>query len=704
MIELISARGNTSLESAVSLTKALRWDIQALGLRLGKAANSEELTRRRSSKAKSRAENDIELKSIIQDIRKLLERIEDAVPLINLAITTSGASLSTNMPATISPSRLLQASTFLTAGDTQFSLSSGQPVQVGPAFTLSMYMLFSGHSLRPQDEEGVREATWKEVIHKARVKLVRVPLEVAYNVPSTATSPQGQQHTNSNYPSSPRHNPGTSDDYVPPHIAGQSKADEFAYRLVIIEDLNDDRVHTVDDEGAQPGPYEDVHLAGIREIVPIHEISKIFYADTGKILNIGNEGESNSPVLLLKRDTDAIPPRRTMEKVERENGWYEEEDSCDGEDGTLSIPREGNSQSELDAQLLREEHSSFVLVPQTEESPYRPDPWQLPPNLDPDWLAFEVYTEPEDSDSESEPEASDPDSSPYPPPTRSSREDSIDPNLTTALSHLYVHNPPIPSTPNRSPSSRYDLISSQSQPPSHFTPIPTPSIGPIRTSLSLLETLIRLTALQQFQQTSHLAINDELLNFFLEESSTTGAGGDGEERRRKREMARRRVGFDPYDESPVKRRGEGYQMQHGGTQAESQWGGSQSDGTLGRDVDHGHYPSRENTPATSPLLLRNHADPSRAATPEQSTPAPAPTPSLASKGPCYTPPSPFSPVELTKGRQAFMRRDTGAKGKPGSRLGRSITVEEREEEDSTRGSSPSAGKGERGMEGEEGEG
>ena len=155
-----SARGNTSLESAVSLTKSLRWDIQALGQRLASAANDEDLTRRGSARAKSKAQNELELKSVIQDIRKLLTRLEDAVPLINLAIVTSGASLSTTLPVTISPSRLLQASTFLTAGDTQYSMSSVRAVQIGPTFTLSMYMLFSGH-LRPQNEIDMRESTWK---------------------------------------------------------------------------------------------------------------------------------------------------------------------------------------------------------------------------------------------------------------------------------------------------------------------------------------------------------------------------------------------------------------------------------------------------------------------------------------------------------------------------------------------------------------
>ena len=77
----------------------------------------------------------------------------------------------------------------------------------------------------------------------------------------------------------------------------------------------------------------------------------------------------------------------------------------------------------------------------------------------------------------------------------------------------------------------------------------------------MLEMLIRLTALQQFQQSSHLAIPDEFLTFFLSESSTVGSGGDSEQRRQVRREARQRVGFDPYDESPIKRRGEAYQAQ-----------------------------------------------------------------------------------------------------------------------------------------------
>ncbi|KAI9712474.1 MAG: hypothetical protein M1812_006890 [Candelaria pacifica] len=672
-----SARGNTSLETAVSLTKALRWDIQSLGTRLATAANAEELTRRGGSKAKSRAQNELEFKAIIRDIRKLLERIEDAVPLINLAITTSGASLSTNLPATISPSRLLQASTFLTAGDTQFSMVPSQTVQIGPPFTLSLYMLFSGHSHRLEDEEGVREATWKEVIHKARVKLLRTPLEAVYDDPI-----QGQEHE----PEQTLGNGGAStmdDGSFARHIAGEVKADEFAYQLLIIEDLDDDRVHTFEDDEPQPGHYEEVELAGIREAIPIHEISKIFYADTGKILNIGNEGEVNSPVLLLKRDVNAVPPRRMMEKVGRD-GSYEEENISPIEGSVNESNGVEEGQSELDAQLFREERSTSVHASEAQLEPSsRPYHWRLPPNLDPEWLAFEVYTETEDSESDTEDQSSELETLSLR-PAQSSRQGSIDSALATGISTIHLQNGAL------SPVSAQGTPDKLIPTPRHSSPFPfvatnAISAGPVRTSLSLLETLIRLTALQQFQQASHLAINDELLNFFLEESSTTGAGGNGDERRRKREAARRRVGFDPYDESPIKRRGEAYQgQQYNQQQSESEYGGSGYDGgesyaspRFGAQGDW--YPrSREMTPESqSPLLLRNGSSSPRAGTPDRGT-------STRTGSVGYTPPSQFSPAEAAKGRQALLRRETARAVKQGSPLGRSVPVEA----DSTLGTSP----------------
>ncbi|KAI9840443.1 MAG: hypothetical protein M1837_001599 [Sclerophora amabilis] len=702
MIELISARGNTSLESAVTLTKSLRWEIQSLGVRLAKAANAEELSRQSGSRAKSNSPNDLELRRIIAEIKKLLKRIEDAVPLINLAISTSGASLSTNLPATVSPSRLLQSSTFLTAGDTQFSMQPDQAVQIGPAFTLSLYMLFSGHAFRPQDEEGtMREMTWKEVIHKARVKLYRVPLEKTYDLPQQNEYAPEQEPAKGDGAGNPSPSPSARsvEDRFISHIAGDARADEFAYQLLIVEDLNDDRVHSFEEDEPQPGPFEDVEIAGIREVVPIHEISKIFYADTGKILNIGNEGEVNSSVLLLKRDVNAAPPRKMMERAHRERAWldddslFEEQEQNSVADGT---------QYEINNQLSREERASSLPV-QEESPPLYHDPWKLPADLDPEWLAFEVYTEQSDSDDEDV--ATEMESPSLQQPSRSARESSMGPNLDAAFSSLSIATT---GTPKSSSVSSHSTPQTQSAKSKQHRQLIQPSslpvfanstfnstAGPIRTSLSLLETLIRLTSLQQFQQTSHLSITDELLNFFLSESSTTGAGGDGEERRRKRWEARRKVGFDPYDESPVKLRGEN------GAAAQAQSQPPQAPEYYDQDVD-GRYSSssaRNSPQLPSHRYRHRHLSPSSRSSPNPASPPSSPmnlrsrdslergTPHVPRPSPLRSPlpgrdTGPSTPGSA-KGRQAALRRQGPEAARKESPLGRRPA-----DRDSSLGTSP----------------
>lgn len=587
MIELIAARGNTSLESAVGLTKSLRWEIQTLGNRVEKAVAEEQLSRRGSSKAKSRDQNDIELKIIISEMRNLLEKIEDAVPLINLAITTSGVSLSTTLPATVSPSRLLQASTFLTSGDVHYCSSKPRVQQIGPTFTLSMYMLFSGYANRPHEED-IRETTWKEVMHKARVTLLRVPLDNVYDYPipfgrDTQRADEGRHR----------------------HIPSDSAFQEFAYQLLIVEDLDDGRMHSFEDDEPHPESYDGIAQAGVREIVPIHEVSKIFYADTGKILNIGTDGETNNPILLIKRDVNAAPPRRMMERDVVETG-YESDDSRTG-----GADEEDLEQTELDAQFRRE--STPNLQEPTPQEPEDPTfPWRLPPTLDLEWMALEVYTEESSTDSEideskdfdTDLSSSSPIESPLP------RAGSESPGLLSDLSNLTLR----PSTPTETPAStdHNQLIPSPQKAsapvPQYAQSAPT-ALPPIKTSLSLLEMLIRLTALQQFQQSSHLAIPDEFLNFFLSDSSTVGAGSDADLRRRVRREARMRVGFDPYDESPIKRRGEEY-LEHELHDVEDGYEPASPVDSVSYDYDG--YPtgrasspysrSRAGTPVRSPTL------------------------------------------------------------------------------------------------------
>jgi hypothetical protein len=636
--------------------------MQALGVRLDKAATAEESSRREKTTAKSRATHELEIRRIVQDIKKLLVRIEDAIPLINLAITTSGASLSTTLPASVSPSRLLQASTFLTAGDTQYSASPNGPVQVGPYFTLSLYMLFAGHSNRANDDtESMRDATWKEVIHKARVKLVRVPCnwDPVGSGNRSGTATERDRYNNSVLPS-------LGDVPKEGIVPGVVSANEYAYQLEIIEDFDDDRVHSFDEDELQPGPYGDVRLAGVREFLPIHQISRIFYADTGKILNICREGETNNPVLLLKRDINALPPRKMMQDQERNDEWLAQPEEFDG-DGL-----EDEAQGDIDQQIRRE---SFVhlaeerakegaTVPKSEPTLA----WQLPPGLDPEWLAFEVYTEPEEETDSEDGQGHNDDSAYASLRPNSSEEEPADASLTAGLADLNLD--PNPSPP---PSIPYQQVASNtSSQTATFSPKASP-FGPIRSSLSLLEMLIRLTALQQFQQASHLAIPDEYLVFFLEGSSTTGAE-DGDERRRIRREARQRVGFDPYDESPIKRHGEEYQYQNQGSGYERGATPYEYEQRYENGYDGPESPrwtrERSITPQGSPepWLLRSREGTSS----QRASPVPS-SPIQSYRQPARRPTRPLDRVMQERGTV-----------KNGSPLGRGMSVET----DSTLGTSP----------------
>ncbi|VDB87870.1 Bgt-3164 [Blumeria graminis f. sp. tritici] len=579
-----SARGNTTLESAVTLTKKLRWDIQSLGVRLEKAASAEEKSRKNRERTKSRTAHETEIRQIVDGIKLILARIEDAVPLINLAITTSGASLSTTLPPSVSPSRLLQASTFLTTGDTQYLMSPNLPVQIGPTFTLSLYMLFAGHSFQlNQDEDRVRSFRWKEIIHKARVKLVRTPTSCL----DASTSIQEGDEFNLNRPTV---SPTTSKRNK--FMAGSSLQSEYSYDLEIVEDLDDNRVHSTEENEFRPGSYGGVDLAGIREILPIYQIGKIFYADTGKILNIGDAGEASSPVLLLKRDMNAQPPRKMMSENENSQNWPENPENSDC---NYLDEEEKETQHDVDYQLLIENSNH-----QSEETCEPPShshetKWRLPTDLDPEWLAFEVYSDLGELDSEDERELNHGSQLSSQQPS-SSGEDAMSTGLAEEVSNLNLAPDASSSPPKQMPEIESFQVPTTS-PLSAESPF-----GLIRSSLSLLEMLIRLTALQQFQQASHLSIPDELLTFFLEESSTTGAGGNDEERRRTRREARRKVGFDPYDESPIKRHGEEYQRYHCGQQ--------DSRGETPRDYDNqdGFSSWLRDQPSTpEPWLQRNRA-------------------------------------------------------------------------------------------------
>jgi hypothetical protein len=500
MIELIAARGNTSLDTVVSLTQEIRLHIQQLGTRLSRtmyatADGGCRYSKVQSSKPTGHHADD--LRSIVLQMETLLHRINDAIPLINLAITTSGVSMSTNLSEKVSPGRLLQASTFVTAADRAYVLEPSHRCQVGPTFIVSLYMLFDAHSSRPADG---RRSIWKETIHKAQVKIWRVPLDQIYALPGEGAS--------------------TAANVTNGSVPAEAKAAEYVYQMSIVEDLDDHRLHTLEDADLQPRQFDNIANAGCRDIVPVHEISKIFFADTGKLLDIGTEGGVHNPVILLKRDVHAEPPRRLLSHSR----------SCESLFSDFGL-------QDLEH---RAEPSQNRQTPSPRRSPQTKagNTWRLPADLDPEWMAFEVYS---DSDPDSASESSEVQHA----SVLSDRSPSI--SQAPEVSFLESLSEAPSADTSRATATVESSINARSS-----QDVPFDNLPPIKTTLSLLEIVLKLLSLQQFRQESHLVIEDELLNFFLETSSAAGSGLSHQHRQKLRNDAVHRVGFDPYEQSSAK--------------------------------------------------------------------------------------------------------------------------------------------------------
>ncbi|KAI0811290.1 RanGTP-binding protein-domain-containing protein [Xylaria sp. FL0064] len=541
-IELRYTRGDSALETVVRTARGLREDIAALGERLKNATSAAQTPPpggARDSKA-AVARRHAELAGVIADIKDLITSIDDAIPLINLWVSAIGGVQAS--PSSFSPSRLLQASMLVNVGDTQFILDPSHPMQIGPDFTLSLYMLFRGHASahgaqEPYGiEEGQRKPMWQEVMHKARVRLLRVSLDGLSNEPLD---------------SGPRVH--------------------YAYQLQVVEDLDDGRLHTFEDKDFQPTSYDGLSLAGIREFIPVHQISKMFYADVGKILNINNDdGASSSPVLLIKRDISAVPV------VHEPNNPVLTIQSPEDSIVSNTPPSEGDSQKCVDSQLRQEMrlldepiYSTITPPPKTPQTFPKRQNWNIPQDLDPEWIALEVFdidgsdsNSDSGSDSTGDEKESTPDDEDVPDcrPRHTARP-SIDQNLITQLNRMNIASSSSrPSTSDSdahqpTPHSHSRIHSRETTPYRSANPGPTDMtstklierspFGAIKTSLSLLEMLLRLTSLQEFEQTTHLAIPDHVLRFYLDQSVST-SGLHGRERLVASAEAERKVGFDPY--------------------------------------------------------------------------------------------------------------------------------------------------------------
>ncbi|CCG84378.1 protein of unknown function [Taphrina deformans PYCC 5710] len=418
LIEIIAARGNTTLNSTVQLTVSLRNDINAFGQRMADVM-SEEPSPHTGSKEATR--------KVLDDMKSLLARIEDAVPLISLALTTSGANLSATLPDTVSPSRLLQASAFLQQADKQFDTKSLQEVQVGPSFSLKLYTIFEGHSRQSQDSN-VTNITWQETYARSILEVIRMPMEADI------------KHDES---------------YARDHKLN------YLYHFRVTENLDDGRYH----EELERSTYKrDSHgfIRGASRDIPVHNIARLFFSASGRLLNID---EARTPVLVLKINHGLRGPSAMVRAIHT---------------------------GQIGAEALQPETDTSHV----EES--SPD--------DLEWIALELWADEQEEDSDLD------------------NFDTASEASTTSQDDELV-NPTGVSRPSTGGSSDVDDLAMQLQvlDMSKSTTI-SPDSGKLQgnvASLSLLEYILRLSALQTSEQDSILSISDERISLFLRDENSS---------------------------------------------------------------------------------------------------------------------------------------------------------------------------------------
>ncbi|KAK9474832.1 RanGTP-binding protein-domain-containing protein [Dipodascopsis tothii] len=441
LIQLIAARGNTSLDSTVALTRALRHEINEFDERVESAG-------RRIAAARTADDRKRAAKSIESYMLGLLARIEDSIPLISLALTTSGANLSSSLPDTVSPSRLLQASSFLFSADTAFARSPDTRQQVGPPFALKMYTVFQGTARNPLSG-AASSVQWKEEHAKCRAAVFRVP-----------AAADGRR---------------------------RPQPLRYDYALVVTEDLNDGRYHDELDRKDAPKEDADGFIGGRSREIPISIITRLFFSASGRLLEID---DAISPVLVLKLNKaflDVSDPYGS--------------DSSDDETSFASARADSDS-DEYDFDGDDEEIERQMLHSRVEN----------PSNIE--WLAFEMWADPADEDEFAEASDGDDDDD----DEAADGADGADAtaelsrkSLVAAFSSLQLNSAELDGMLGPRPDAGAALRAQQQR----SLLLQPADIA----SLSLLEYIIRLSALQTNDQQSSLLISDERISLYLRDEN-----------------------------------------------------------------------------------------------------------------------------------------------------------------------------------------
>ncbi|KAG5368472.1 Ran-specific GTPase-activating protein 30 [Yarrowia sp. E02] len=283
LIQLISARGNTSLSTTVALTRELKNDIVEFQQDMDRSM--EEVT------------SPVSVARVREAMDLLLKRVEEAIPLIQLALTTSGACLSSDLPHNVSPARLLQAMDYVRQSErvwdskrdskrdmlnstssclgsiplkiesTNSSDSSNGHIQIGPCFHITTYTTFSSTS----------QIAWKEDMARATLSLFQ-------------------------------------------------SSKKYSYYLKLEENFNDGRYH--EDEPRVT-------------TIDVATVTRLFFSASGKLLEIE---DSKSPVLVIKINEADLEEEEEEEEekvtwlaIESWSRHVEEDDEYDEYDNSFDM-------------------------------------------------------------------------------------------------------------------------------------------------------------------------------------------------------------------------------------------------------------------------------------------------------------------------------------------------------------------------------
>lgn len=195
LIKAVTARGNSSLESTVSLIDDLANEFnkfdQTIEDIIVKLADSHSKT------------NDL-VSQVNSYMNDLMDKIDDSIPLLTLSVVTSGVNLSQDLSHRISINKVILASNYLINGH-----KSGSRL-IGPQFDMKFYSVFYNPSRlkyhdtatsSSSDSENSSIITWKEEYARSKVTIESVS-EFNYELKVLENFDDDRYHEDSDTPQS----------------------------------------------------------------------------------------------------------------------------------------------------------------------------------------------------------------------------------------------------------------------------------------------------------------------------------------------------------------------------------------------------------------------------------------------------------------------------------------------------------------------